>query len=152
MIEKRILHGIGFVVAAMFLATAALAQTPSPTLLVLSKSDSTVAIVDPATLQVLTRVPSGPDPHEIVASDDGKLAYISNYGGLDSTLNTISVVDLVAQKALPPTSARCVPRTASRSRAAKSISPPRRTRSSDATIPRPSVWTGSSALARIALT
>ena len=54
------------------------------------------------TLQVLARIPSGPDPHEIIASDDGKLAYISNYGGLDSTLNTISVVDLVARKALPP--------------------------------------------------
>jgi YVTN family beta-propeller protein len=29
------------------------------------------------------------------------LAYISNYGGNDSTLNTISVVDLAARKALP---------------------------------------------------
>ncbi len=46
-------------------------------------------------------MPSGPDPHEIIASDDGKLAYISNYGGLDSALNTISVVDLMARKALP---------------------------------------------------
>ena len=88
--------------SAIFIASAALAQNPSATLLVLAKSDNTVAIVDPATLQVLARIPSGPDPHEIVASDDGKLAYISNYGGLDSTLNTISVVDLVARKALPP--------------------------------------------------
>lgn len=71
-------------------------------LLVLSKNDHTVSIVDPTSLQVVARIPSGPDPHEIIASDDGKLAYISNYGGLDSTLNTISVVDLVARKALPP--------------------------------------------------
>jgi len=85
-----------------FIASAAFAQAPSPALLVLSKSDHTVAIVDPATLQVLARIPSGPDPHEIIASDDGKLAYISNYGGPDSALNTISVVDLVARKALPP--------------------------------------------------
>ena len=89
-------------VAATFIASVALAQNPSATLLVLAKSDNTVAIVDPATLQVLARIASGPDPHEIIASDDGKLAYISNYGGLDSTLNTISVVDLVARKALPP--------------------------------------------------
>jgi YVTN family beta-propeller protein len=88
--------------AAIFIATAAYAQGPPATLLVLAKSDNTVAIVDPATLQVLARIPSGPDPHEIIASDDGKLAYISNYGGLDSALNTISVVDLVARKALPP--------------------------------------------------
>src|SRR5437899_3697840 len=87
---------------ATCIASIAPAQTNPATLVVLSKSDKTVAIVDPATLQVLARMPSGPDPHEIVASDDGKLAYISNYGGLDSALNTISVVDLVARKALPP--------------------------------------------------
>jgi DNA-binding beta-propeller fold protein YncE len=85
-----------------FIASAAVAQTSSTTLLALSKSDKTVAIVDPATLQVLARVASGPDPHEIIASDDGTLAFISNYGGSDSTLNTISVVDLVARKALLP--------------------------------------------------
>jgi YVTN family beta-propeller protein len=88
-------------VALMFIASAAFAQAPSSTLLVLAKSDNTVAIVDPATLQVLARIPAGPDPHEIIASDDGKVAYISNYGGSDSTLNTISVVDLVAHKPLP---------------------------------------------------
>jgi YVTN family beta-propeller protein len=87
--------------AAAFIATVSFAQTPSSTLLILAKSDNTVSIVDPTTLQVLARIPSGPDPHEITASDDGKLAYISNYGGVDSTLNTISVVDLAARKARP---------------------------------------------------
>jgi YVTN family beta-propeller protein len=38
----------------------------------------------------------------VIASDDGKLAYISNYGGEGSTLNTISVVDLVARQPLRP--------------------------------------------------
>ncbi|HWX42693.1 MAG TPA: YncE family protein, partial [Blastocatellia bacterium] len=89
-------------IATTFITSAAYAQTPVATLLVLAKSDNTVAIVDPATLQILARVAAGPDPHEIVASDDGKFAYISNYGGSDSDLHTISVVDLVAQKALPP--------------------------------------------------
>jgi YVTN family beta-propeller protein len=88
--------------ATTFIASAAYTQTPVSTLLVLAKSDNTVAIVDPATLQILARVAAGPDPHEIVASDDGKFAYISNYGGSDSDLHTISVVDLVAQRALPP--------------------------------------------------
>ncbi len=99
---RRLLQASSWLLAAALLASAASAQQPSDTLLVLSKTDHTVAIVDPATLQVLARIPSGPDPHEIVASDNGKLAYISNYGGLDSALNTISVVDLVARKALPP--------------------------------------------------
>jgi DNA-binding beta-propeller fold protein YncE len=73
--------------------------TPPKALLVLSKSDNTLAIVDPASLKVLARMPSGPDPHEVAASADGKLAYISNYGG--GAYNTITVIDLVEQKALP---------------------------------------------------
>ncbi len=88
--------------ALMLAADFAAAQTPSPALLVLEKADNSLAIVDPANLQVVARVPAGQDPHEIVASPDGKLAYISNYGGSDSTLNTITVVDLAARKALPP--------------------------------------------------
>src|SRR5437899_7973832 len=87
-----------FLLGANFTA----AQTPSPALLVLEKSDHSLAIVDPANLLIVARVPAGPDPHEIVASPDGKLAYISNYGGSDSALNTISVIDLAARKALLP--------------------------------------------------
>jgi YVTN family beta-propeller protein len=76
------------------------AQTSPPaSLLVLSKGDLTLSIVDPATLKVLGRVPSGPDPHEVVASADGRTAYISNYHAAN---NIITVVDLVAIKALPP--------------------------------------------------
>src|ERR1035437_8825968 len=73
--------------------------TPSKALLVLSKSDNTLSIVDPVSLVVIASLPSGPDPHEVVASADGKLAYISNYGG--GAYNTLTVIDLVEQKALP---------------------------------------------------
>ena len=83
-------------------AKVARAQTTSPALLILEKADSALAIVDPGTMKIVARVPAGPDPHEIVASPDGKLAYISNYGGLDSKLNTITVIDLTTQKALAP--------------------------------------------------
>jgi YVTN family beta-propeller protein len=86
-------------------AQLCVAQTmPSPALLVLEKSDGAMAIVDPATLKVVGRVPVGKDPHEIEASPDGKTAYVSNYGGLDSTFNTITVVDLAGRKALTPIS------------------------------------------------
>ena len=78
---------------------AALAQTaPSPALLVLSKRDTTLAIVDPATLKVTHKAPSGPDPHEVVAAPDGKLAYISNYGF--GAYHTISVIDLATARPL----------------------------------------------------
>jgi YVTN family beta-propeller protein len=75
--------------------------TPSPALLVLEKDDQSLAIVDPTALKVVARVEAGPDPHEVVASDDGKFAYISNYGAFSNPQHTLSVVDLVAQKPLP---------------------------------------------------
>jgi len=86
---------------------AATAQSPTPratgptpvqALLVLSKADRTLSIVDPATLTVVARVPVGPDPHEVIASADGRVAYISNYGF--GAYNTLTPVDLVGQLAL----------------------------------------------------
>ena len=46
------------------------ASTPANALLVLSKTDTTLSIVDPSTLKVVAKMPSGPDPHEVVASAD----------------------------------------------------------------------------------
>jgi YVTN family beta-propeller protein len=71
-------------------------------LLVINKGDNTLAIVDAATLNVLGTAPTGPDPHEVVASADGKLAYITNYNAGNGFANSLSVVDLVARTALPP--------------------------------------------------
>jgi DNA-binding beta-propeller fold protein YncE len=89
-----------FLLGILLASGAVRAQsTPSKALLVLSKGDHTLAMVDPASLHVLARMPSGPDPHEVVASTDGKFAYISNYGF--GAYNTITVVDLVEQKTLP---------------------------------------------------
>jgi YVTN family beta-propeller protein len=73
--------------------------TPGQALLALSKRDHTLAIVDPSSLKVLARVPVGNDPHEVIASADGKMAYVSNYGS--GAYNTITPVDLVTQKPLP---------------------------------------------------
>jgi YVTN family beta-propeller protein len=74
-------------------------STPREALLVLSKGNHTLAVVNPASLKVVARMPVGPDPHEVIASADGKLAYVSNYGG--GAYNTLAVIDLVGQKALP---------------------------------------------------
>jgi YVTN family beta-propeller protein len=73
--------------------------TPSRALLALSKRDHALAIVDPKTLQVIARAPVGPDPHEVIASEDGKTAYVSIYGG--GRYHALSVIDLETQKALP---------------------------------------------------
>jgi YVTN family beta-propeller protein len=73
--------------------------TPSRTLLALSKRNHTLAVVDPNSLQVVARVPVGPDPHEVIASSDGRTAYVSIYGG--GQYHALSVIDLIGQKALP---------------------------------------------------
>ena len=85
----------------LFGCSVAAAQSPSPALLVLEKNDKSLAIVDPSTLKVVGRVPAGEDPHEVVASEDGKYAYISNYGGFQTPQHTLSIADVSAQKALP---------------------------------------------------
>ena len=88
-----------FLITFMYAATECNAQsTPKRSLLALSKTDHTLAIVDPATLKVIARIPVGEDPHEVVASSDGKTAYVSIYGG--GSLHELNVIDLVAQKPL----------------------------------------------------
>lgn len=89
------------VLAGVVSVGAAMAQeTPKEALLVLSKQDRTLAIVDPATLKVVAKVPVGDDPHEVIASADGRTAYVSNYGF--GSLHTLAVVDLIGHKVLPP--------------------------------------------------
>jgi DNA-binding beta-propeller fold protein YncE len=89
---------LAFFLCGVSATTAAAADL----LLAINKGDNTLAIVDATTLKVLGTAPTGPDPHEVVASADGKLAYITNYNAGNSFTNSLSVVDLVAMKALPP--------------------------------------------------
>ena len=91
------LFGISFFLILLFYSgPGCIAQQRS--LLALSKADHTLAIVDPATLKVIAKVPVGSDPHEVIASSDGKIAYVSIYGG--GSLHEINVIDLVAKKPL----------------------------------------------------
>jgi YVTN family beta-propeller protein len=85
--------------ATVLLASTVFASaqpTPSSALLVLSKQDHALAIVDPVSLQIIARVPVGDDPHEVIASTDGRTAYVSNYGF--GAFHTLTAIDLVSQK------------------------------------------------------
>ncbi len=93
---------IGCVGSFLLIGLCATAQTPSKVLLVLEKNGTQLDLIDPVSLKIVAKVPAGQDPHEVIASADGKLAYISNYGGAQSSLHMISVVDLMAQRSLPP--------------------------------------------------
>src|SRR5439155_11438799 len=81
-----------------FVLTECNAQSSHGSLLALSKTDHTLAIVDPVSLNVITRIPVGSDPHEVIASSDGKMAYVTIYGG--GSLHELNIIDLVAQKPL----------------------------------------------------
>lgn len=88
-----------FLLTFIFATTECNAQSvPRKTLLALSKADHTLAIVDPVTLKVIGRVPVGEYPHEVIASSDGKTAYVTIFGG--GSLHELNVIDLVAQKPL----------------------------------------------------
>ena len=93
---------IGCLGLFLLLGVLATAQTPSKALLILEKNGTQLDIIDPVSLKTVAKIPAGQDPHEVIASEDGKLAFITNYGGAQSLLHMISVVDLVAQKALDP--------------------------------------------------
>ena len=88
--------------ARVILATA-LAGLPAlcaaAQLLVLNKSDATLAFIDPASGKIAATVATGEGPHEVEVSTDGRLAFVSNYGSSTSG-NTLSVIDIAARKEL----------------------------------------------------
>jgi len=87
-----ILITIGLVVASHSIG---ITQTPSPErLLVLLRDASALAIVDPTSGAILSRVPTGRDPHEVTASPDGRFAFVA------SMVDGISVIDLSTQQEL----------------------------------------------------
>lgn len=88
-----------FVLLALLGGAASGAETPSPALLVLSKADKQLAIVDPASGTVVGRVNVGEGPHEVTVSADGKFAYVGNYGQ-QTPGSTISIIDLPVQAEL----------------------------------------------------
>ncbi len=86
--SKLNLHGDPLIVTGLLLMTQVYTSTkcnaqttPKRTLLAISKTNHTLAVVDPASLNILARIPVGKDPHELVASADGKTAYVCIYGG-----------------------------------------------------------------------
>jgi YVTN family beta-propeller protein len=91
---------LGAISAALCLSVTLRAQTtpPAASLLVLAKQDQTLSVVDPSSLKVVARMPVGNDPHEVIASTDGRTAYVSNYGF--GAYNTLTEVDLVGQRTL----------------------------------------------------
>lgn len=88
----------------MVLGASAL-EAAADVLVVLNKSDHEAALVDPISLKIMARLPTGQGPHEVAVTQDGRMAYVSNYGMFgvfregerhDDPGSTISVLDLEA--------------------------------------------------------
>lgn len=58
----------------------------------LSKTDHRMVVLDYNSLKIVTKIPVGEDPHEIVTSDDGSVAYVANT--VNGTAHEINVIDL----------------------------------------------------------
>ena len=75
-----------------------IAQTPSPALLVVHQGENTLSIVEPSSGKVMGRVPTVDHGHSVAVSSDRRTAFVVNFAEGGRPGNTISVVDLVAQK------------------------------------------------------
>jgi YVTN family beta-propeller protein len=108
-LSKCVALVVSSIIAAIFVVQLARAQTTptqtpgsslanEATLLVLNKADNTLAIIDPVALKVLARVPVGEGPHEVVASADGRTAYVGNYGTQQVVGSSLSIIDIAARR------------------------------------------------------
>src|SRR5215471_8656411 len=82
----------GLLVAISWTARAA-----SPLLLVVSKGDNALVVVDPDSGKILGKATAGEGPHEVEASADGKRAFVSNYGA-KAPGSSLSVIDLATMQ------------------------------------------------------
>jgi hypothetical protein len=89
---------IAMIAAVCILFGPAQSSPGKATLLIVSRRDQRLRIVDPVTLRVLADAPVGSDPYEVIASADGTRAYVSNYSF--GAFNTLTVIDLVHRKPL----------------------------------------------------
>ena len=99
------MQSIRFVAPLLLLSlTASTAPAQQARLLVAQKGEQSLAIVDPTSGTVLASVPEGGTTgHEVIASPDGRLAYVPIYGdsgvGKPGTNGTsLVVIDIAAQK------------------------------------------------------
>jgi YVTN family beta-propeller protein len=98
--EDRLMKGAimkqALTCAWLLMGVALAGQGATPLLLILNKTDATLAIVDPVAGKTLAAVPTGPGPHEVAVSEDGRFAFVTNYGA-GAPGRTLSVIDVAAR-------------------------------------------------------
>lgn len=87
-------RSLTLVAGALLAAFSLGAAQPTGTLVVTNKSPSTATIIDVGSNRILATLPTGPGPHEVAISSDGRLAIVTNYGG--EPRRTLTVIDVPA--------------------------------------------------------
>lgn len=83
------------VLVLIFVSQLAFAQKY---ILALSKTDKKMVVLNYETLEIITKISVGEDPHEVVTSPDRAFAYVANT--LNGTAHEINIIDLKALKPL----------------------------------------------------
>ncbi len=86
---------------AILILSSIIFVTANPILLIGNKSDDTLTFVDAETLAVLGETTTGRGPHELVATPDGKWAYVANYEGAGDSLSLIDIENRREVKKIP---------------------------------------------------
>ena len=95
--SPRLRSLVPFFLLLGFLTAGIYAQTSKGVLAVLNKADATLVFIDPVSMKITARVPTGDGPHEVVFSADGKTAFVSNYGA-QTPGSSLSVIDVATAK------------------------------------------------------
>jgi YVTN family beta-propeller protein len=103
---RRILSvsALGIVTLAVTIAWMMAAQAPAAMLLTVMRDEAAgpvLAFIDPASGKIVDRVPTGPDPHGVTVSDDGRVAFVANTNGHGKTIpggDSISVIDVALRR------------------------------------------------------
>jgi len=66
------------------------------TLVVANKAEATVSLIDQASGEVVATLATGPGPHEVGISPDGRFALVTNYGTRDGVGNSLTLIDIPA--------------------------------------------------------
>jgi DNA-binding beta-propeller fold protein YncE len=86
------------IVAALVCGSPTEAQAPlEGTLVVVNKGASTVSLIAVATGDLLATLPTGSGPHEVVASADGRVAVVTDYGA-GTPGHTLTVIDVPGRR------------------------------------------------------
>jgi YVTN family beta-propeller protein len=85
-----------FLAAALTLSPLVQAQTG--TLIVLNKSDGTASLIDLPSGTTVATIHTGPGPHEVAVSPDGKTAVVSNYGVRNEPGKSLTVIDIPSKR------------------------------------------------------